>query len=161
MIRTMFCLLLVVFTLSGCQKPDGTTGTTFTLADKKAKAFDAGGVAVLGYVLAEKPTSDQVTAILKVTDQLTTVLTNYKKTESFSATLPTINDGIDKAFDPKTKTAENLLAKKLAKTLVDELDHQFKTHPDWGGVASPAVDIVTSFCSGSTQALKDYQKTAK
>lgn len=149
---------LLVFLLTGCQPNSGGTNPSTKIDPEKYKkqAKDAGEIAALTYLVAAKPTPDQVKAIKGTIDILNQALKNWKG-EGFAGVLPIVNAEIDKLLPPDTKKAENLLARKLASTLVDELDNQFKKHPEWKDKAVPYVDLVSAFCDGASEGFGDFK----
>lgn len=152
-------LLILVSVQTGCGDPgvSGDDKVVITPEKRAELAKQAGNAAVLAWLSIEKPEKAQVEAVKVIVDKLRENLTAYKE-GGFKAALPGINEGIDKLFPKEEDKGRLLAAKKLAETMVAELDRLFEKHPDWKDLGGEVAGLVGSFCDGSSESLELYLK---
>ena len=130
----------------------GVMGCGETPIDKKKLAGEAGEVAALTYLAVQKPSLEQQALIKGIISKVDDNLNEYKE-GGFIATYPGFEELVDKTI-PEEKAAERVLAKKLAKLLLEELDKLFERHPDWKTQGAEVAGIVGSFCDGAKKGFE-------
>ncbi len=150
-------LVLMMMAQTGCGNGGGGGEAVITPEKRLELAEQAGNAAALAWLSIDKPEKTQVEAVRVIVDKLKENLTAYRD-GGFKAALPGINEGIDKLFPKEEDKGRLLAAKKLAETLVTELDRLFEKHPEWKELGSEVAGIVGAFCKGSSDSLDLYLK---
>ena len=135
-------LVALIIPLSGCEK------VTFDQAIALAKI---GGMASAEtWVIAAKPTKEQIDSVKGALDVTMLALDNYSGSGDFADALPQIYEGID-----KLKIPEDLkpMADSLAEAVVLGIDVWFANNPDWKNKGVESAKIAKAFCEAARKQL--------
>jgi hypothetical protein len=135
--------------------PSCTGGGGISIDDMKKRAEEAGEIAALSYLAIEKPNKEKAEQIKAVIDLFKKTVKDWQE-GGFKATLPELNKAIDELVPVEKDKPLNLLCKKLASTLVDELDALFNRHPEWKKKGAEVAGIVESFAAGASKGFAKY-----
>ena len=133
----LLLVAIVAFSTAGCDlKPEQV----------KTIAQQVGLFSAVGWIAADNPTQDQITAVKGVVDIIKSKASEIEAGKTYTEVVyPEVEKIIDAEFDPQYKP----LAKAAALSLLGGLDMLFAMHPEWKADEKLALEVVKSFCTGA------------
>jgi hypothetical protein len=149
--RSVFCatILFALLFTQGCD-----TKLTLEQACALAKIGGAGSAQV--WVIAAKPTPEQLKAVSGALDVTTEALINYSGKGDFADSLPQIYEGIDKLKIPDELKP---MADSLAEAVVLGVDLWFAKNPDWKDKGVDSAKIAKAFVESARNSLPEAMNT--
>lgn len=163
--RTSLSLVFVLVlgfmpSITGCSRPGnngnsntGTVSVDQALATAQLYAKNGGSLAATGFIVLNRPSQEEATAVKKVVDLIAANIHGYQE-GGFSGASSGVSLAIDQAFPDGHKYQP--LARALSSALLLQLDILFTDHPEWQAYGAKVADIVKSFCDGASQTLSAY-----
>jgi len=137
--------------LMGCTRPPAGT---IDPARVQRVSKQAGYVAVMGWVIADKPSDELIEVVQPLVGDLSQAISKAPA-NGFAALLPMAKKHINARL-PEEKKAERLAAVKVAEIVLTQLDDLFAKHPEWKDNTTLIEQSLGKFLAGANQALKDY-----
>ena len=150
-------IALISTIMGGCK---GSPVPVETPEQRQALAKKGGEAAALLWVAIDKPSDELVGGVQVVVDKVRGSLSGYVE-GGFISSLGEIEKALEDALPGEENATKRLIAGRLAKTLLEELDHLFEKHPDWKTLGAEVAGGVGSFLDGASEGLSAYERKMK